>query len=139
MVDKRIRKTKNAIYNALKELYMEKDIEDISIMELTEKDNIGRKTFYLHYSSIDDVVNEIINNIYKKIEDKYKELYVTRDFNTLFAFLNTYIKEMFLKHEEIIRLIIKNDKKLIIIKKLLIVYALKSKAKWIMPMMWNLN
>lgn len=116
MVDKRIRKTKNAIYNALKELYMEKDIEDISIMELTEKANIGRKTFYLHYSSIDDVVNEIINNIYKKIEDKYKELYVTRDFNTLFAFLNTYIKEMFLKHEEIIRLIIKNDKKLIIIK-----------------------
>lgn len=139
MVDKRIIKTKNAIYNALKELYMEKDIEDISIMELTEKDNIGRKTFYLHYSSIDDVVNEIINNIYKKIEDKYKELYVTRDFNTLFAFLNTYIKEMFLKHEEIIRLIIKNDKKLIIIKKLLIVYALKLKAKWIMPTMWNLN
>ena len=59
MEDKRIIKTKKAIYQALKELYLENDFEDISITQLTEKANIGRKTFYLHYSSIDDIVDEI--------------------------------------------------------------------------------
>ena len=52
MEDKRIIKTKKAIYQALKELYLENDFEDISITKLTQKANIGRKTFYLHYSSI---------------------------------------------------------------------------------------
>ena len=40
MEDKRIIKTKKAIYQALKELYLENDFEDISITQLTEKANI---------------------------------------------------------------------------------------------------
>ena len=64
MEDKRIIKTKKAIYQALKELYLENDFEDISITQLTEKANIGRKTFYLHYSSIDDIVDEIVKKLY---------------------------------------------------------------------------
>ena len=75
MEDKRIIKTKKAIYQALKELYLENDFEDISITQLTEKANIGRKTFYLHYSSIDDIVDEIVKKLYDNLKKKYNELY----------------------------------------------------------------
>ena len=68
MEDKRIIKTKKAIYQALKELYLENDFEDISITQLTEKANIGRKTFYLHYSSIDDIVDEIVKMLYDNLK-----------------------------------------------------------------------
>ena len=74
MEDKRIIKTKKAIYQALKELYLENDFEDISITQLTEKANIGRKTFYLHYSSIDDIVDEIVKKLYDNLKKKYNEL-----------------------------------------------------------------
>ena len=86
MEDKRIIKTKKAIYQALKELYLENDFEDISITKLTEKANIGRKTFYLHYSSIDDIVDEIVKKLYDNLKKKYNELYNFVDFNNLFSF-----------------------------------------------------
>ena len=86
MEDKRIIKTKKAIYQALKELYLENDFEDISITQLTEKANIGRKTFYLHYSSIDDIVDEIVKKLYDNLKKKYNELYNFVDFNNLFSF-----------------------------------------------------
>ena len=95
MEDKRIIKTKKAIYQALKELYLENDFEDISITQLTEKANIGRKTFYLHYSSIDDIVDEIVKKLYDNLKKKYNELYNFVDFNNLFSFLNTYIRTMY--------------------------------------------
>ena len=86
MEDKRIIKTKKAIYQALKELYLENDFEDISITQLTEKANIGRKTFYLHYSSIDDIVDEIVKKLYDNLKKKYNELYNFVDLNNLFSF-----------------------------------------------------
>ncbi len=55
MEDKRIIKTKKAIYQALKELYLENDFEDISITQLTEKANIGRKTLTFKFKKISDL------------------------------------------------------------------------------------
>ena len=118
MEDKRIIKTKKAIYQALKELYLENDFEDISITQLTEKANIGRKTFYLHYSSIDDIVDEIVKKLYDNLKKKYNELYNFVDFNNLFSFLNTYIRTMYFEHKDVISVIIQKDKKLLIIKKI---------------------
>ena len=118
MEDKRIIKTKKAIYQALKELYLENDFEDISITKLTEKANIGRKTFYLHYSSIDDIVDEIVKKLYDNLKKKYNELYNFVDFNYLFSFFNTYIRTMYFEHKDVISVIIQKDKKLLIIKKI---------------------
>ena len=118
MEDKRIIKTKKAIYQALKELYLENDFEDISITQLTEKANIGRKTFYLHYSSIDDIVDEIVKKLYDNLKKKYNELYNFVDFNNLFSFLNTYIRTMYFEYKDVISVIIQKDKKLLIIKKI---------------------
>ncbi len=59
-IDRRIVKTKRSIAIALMQLLAEKPLEDITITELTLKADINRKTFYLHYSSIEDVAEELI-------------------------------------------------------------------------------
>ena len=57
--DRRVEKTRNAIVSAFKEMIIEKDFKDITIKELAERANINRKTFYLHYQSIDEILFDL--------------------------------------------------------------------------------
>lgn len=57
--DLRVKRTLRAIREAFYSLVLEKDYPDISITELTERAEVNRKTFYLHYTSLDDLLNEI--------------------------------------------------------------------------------
>lgn len=63
--DLRIIKTKEAIYKTFKEMVCEMDYSELSIKELTYRAKINRKTFYLHYKSIDDLFKELQNEIIK--------------------------------------------------------------------------
>ena len=62
-VDRRVLKTKRAIRNAFAKLMAEKDINDITIMELAETADINRKTFYNYYSGVYQVVEDIEHDI----------------------------------------------------------------------------
>ena len=53
-MDKRIVKTREAIFSAFLDLAAQKDINKISVVELCEKADINKSTFYLHYKSIDE-------------------------------------------------------------------------------------
>lgn len=61
--DMRARKTRAAIRKAFREMLMEMDYDQISIKELTERADINRRTFYLHYTSMDELLNELIDEI----------------------------------------------------------------------------
>lgn len=61
--DLRVRRTLKAIRYAFYKLVLEKNYSDISITELTERAEINRKTFYLHYSSLEDLVQEVEQEI----------------------------------------------------------------------------
>ena len=61
--DRRIIKTKRAIRNAFAKLMVEKDINDITVVELAETADINRKTFYNYYSGVYQVVEDIENDI----------------------------------------------------------------------------
>ncbi|BAK47898.1 hypothetical protein CXIVA_19310 [Clostridium sp. SY8519] len=59
-MDRRIKKTRLAIRQAYKSLFLEKPNGKISIAELARRANIDRKTFYLHYSTTDEVLTEFL-------------------------------------------------------------------------------
>ncbi len=61
--DLRVRKTKEAIHNTFKAMICEMDYEQITIKELTQRAQINRKTFYLHYSSLDVLLEELQEEI----------------------------------------------------------------------------
>ncbi len=57
--DLRVIKTKNSIKKAFKEMICEMDVSEITVKELSERAMIHRKTFYLHYSSIEGLFEEM--------------------------------------------------------------------------------
>ena len=61
--DLRVRKTKEAIHNAFKAMICEMDYDRMTIKELAERAQINRKTFYLHYSSLDELLEELQEEI----------------------------------------------------------------------------
>ena len=66
-VDRRIIKTKKAIRGAFTKLVAQKDIDDITIKELSETANISRKTFYFYYDSVWSLVEDIQNDLVDKL------------------------------------------------------------------------
>lgn len=58
-VDRRVEKTRNAIINAFKDMIIEKEFKQITIKELAERANINRKTFYLHYESMEEILFDL--------------------------------------------------------------------------------
>jgi len=62
-MDRRINKTKQVLKETLTDLLEEKELRKISIKELTEKSNINRGTFYLHYLDIYDMIDKLENEI----------------------------------------------------------------------------
>ncbi|WP_099469430.1 TetR/AcrR family transcriptional regulator [Konateibacter massiliensis] len=65
--DRRILKTKESIRNAFMQLVHKKDFQAITITELAELANIDRKTFYLHYTSIHDILKEFEAELADKV------------------------------------------------------------------------
>ena len=54
-------------------LLEKKDIEYITIKEICNKAGVNRSTFYLHYESINDLVNETMDYINKKFINYFDE------------------------------------------------------------------
>ena len=61
--DLRVRKTREAIHSAFKAMICEMDFEQITIKELTQRAQINRKTFYLHYNGLEDLLAELQEEI----------------------------------------------------------------------------
>lgn len=63
--DRRIIRTKRAIYRAISELMSEKRLDQITVTDIARKADINRKTFYTYYSSPEDVIDEAIHDSLK--------------------------------------------------------------------------
>lgn len=63
-LDRRTRKTRAALYEALIVLLREKPLRDISVTELTSAADVNRSTFYTHFQDIFD--------LYEKLQDDFK-------------------------------------------------------------------
>lgn len=68
-MDIRIKRTKKLLNNALFELLKEKPIEKITPTELCRKATINRNTFYSHYKSTSDLLDDIENELFKAVDD----------------------------------------------------------------------
>lgn len=85
--DLRVKKTKEAIRNAFISMICDMDYEEMSIKELALRAQINRKTFYLHYQSLNDVLNELQDEIadtFIKRKVSYTNMNDIRDLIRLF-------------------------------------------------------
>lgn len=94
-VDRRTLRTKRSILKALFGLMEEKDVGKITITELAEKADIDRKTFYLHYDSIQSVISEVEDNLVSTVMKFAGSAERDRDADAFFAGINRTIRENF--------------------------------------------
>ena len=67
--DRRIRRTKKLLKHALAQLMDEKEFKDITVKDITERADLNRGTFYLHYTDTYDILNKIENEILENIQN----------------------------------------------------------------------
>jgi AcrR family transcriptional regulator len=61
-IDRRVARTRQMLQHALMSLMMKKDYEAITIAEICDAANVGRSTFYAHYTSKEDLQRSGIEN-----------------------------------------------------------------------------
>ena len=66
--DRRVRRTKKLLTQALTELMQQKQIKDITVTELTEKADMNRGTFYLYYRDVFDMVEKIEDDMFSALD-----------------------------------------------------------------------
>ncbi|PGN08817.1 TetR/AcrR family transcriptional regulator [Priestia megaterium] len=71
-VDPRIKRTNKYLRDALVELLKEKDVTSITIQEITEKAELTRGTFYLHYQDKQDFLMQSMNEVLEELIEKVK-------------------------------------------------------------------
>ena len=72
--DRRSLRTRKMIRNALSELIEENGFNNISITNLTQKADINRGTFYLHYSDKYDLLEQVENEVMEEIKEQTKNI-----------------------------------------------------------------
>lgn len=68
-VDRRVVRTQEAIKKALLELMNEKNFDDITIQDISDRANINRSTVYLHYLDKFDLLDKIMEEHIKNMGD----------------------------------------------------------------------
>lgn len=100
--DLRVFKTKNALKNALLELLIKQPFEEIKIIDICKAAYVNRSTFYFHYSSKYDLLEETIK-VYKddlfvglQKNDKLDEIDIFKEMIRLYITHISANKERFL-------------------------------------------
>ena len=100
MPDRRPQKTKRALKNVLVDLLQTRDLQTISIKEITDLADISRGTFYLHFDDIfalyQSIEFDVIENITQIIQTKVPiqdEDELDKIIGSIFEYLTDHIKE----------------------------------------------
>lgn len=107
--DRRVKRTKKALYEALLSLLEEKSINEITVTELTTLADVNRATFYFYYTDLIDMLQQIQNEAYESFNEVIQK--ATIHVSTIEGFteyaerLFNYCKE----NEALVRFIINND------------------------------
>jgi AcrR family transcriptional regulator len=68
--DRRVRKTKASLHDALFGLAREKPYPSIAVKEILNRANVGRSTFYTHFCGKDDLLQSGIHEILETFQDR---------------------------------------------------------------------
>ena len=76
-MDRRIARTRAMLQHALISLILKKGYEAITIEDICEAANIGRSTFYAHYTSKDDLKRSGLESLRRQLVDRQRHALAT--------------------------------------------------------------
>lgn len=80
-MDRRQRKTREAIFNSFSELLINNSYSQITVQEIIDGANVGRTTFYAHFPTKDDLLRELCTELFEHVFSEAPEAEQTHDFS----------------------------------------------------------
>ena len=133
-MDRRQRKTREAIFSAFISLLSQKDLGQITVGEIIEKADVGRATFFAHFPTKDFLLKELCEDLFCHIFDgtkhpEHKHLFACdapsspflhlfqhfmKNDNQLLQLLSCQNNELFLRYfKEQLRVMVSNQLRLL--------------------------
>ncbi|MBG9981634.1 TetR/AcrR family transcriptional regulator [Aerococcaceae bacterium DSM 111020] len=85
--------SKEALQTALIELLLEKEMDTITVTELTERAGVSRMTYYRHYESMKDIYHETLDIIFQEIISDGKQMLLNGHWPDFWLTLFTFCYE----------------------------------------------
>ena len=73
-LDRRVQRTRKMLRESLLSLILEEGYDEISIQDITDKANLGRATFYLHFKDKDELLLEVMDQLMEDILEQVPQL-----------------------------------------------------------------
>ena len=77
-LDRRVQRTRKMLRESLMSLILEETYDEISIQDITNKANLGRATFYLHFKDKDELLLEVMDQLMEGILEQVPQLSETQ-------------------------------------------------------------
>ncbi len=81
-LDRRIVRSRNAILSAFERLLMDKPLADITVSAIAREANVDRKTFYVHFGTVDGLLDAIAVDVVEMIADSVEKTLASMDGDT---------------------------------------------------------
>ena len=107
--DRRVIRTKKNIYDALFSLMEEKNYAKITVTDLAERADINRKTFYVYYTGVDDLLEHIENELYEKYAPIFRGIDVVSSEFDVYSFFQG-LSDMIEKDMQVLQLLSRSGK-----------------------------
>lgn len=102
-MDRRIIRTRAAVFNAVFDLSTEKELDKITVVELCERAGINKSTFYLHYKSINDCFQKCFDYFMSRLLEFSKDI----DYTTVAVAPENTVSKMLDAVEENIKYLVR--------------------------------
>lgn len=67
-IDRRVLRTRTALYDALVRLILERGYDALTVQDLLDAANVGRSTFYAHFTSKDDLLAKSLGRLRAELD-----------------------------------------------------------------------
>jgi len=71
-IDRRVARTRGMLHRALLSLILEKGYEAISVEDICQRADVGRSTFYAHFTSKDDLKRSGLGHLREELLDRHR-------------------------------------------------------------------
>lgn len=99
-IDRRTLRTRQALHHALLRLAVEKGYDQVSVADITDAANVGRSTFYSHYTDKDDLLRQGIGYLKTMLTDPAHDASDPLQFS---RFLTEHLRDQRLLYQAIMR------------------------------------
>lgn len=116
-IDRRIRRSKKLLGQALVDLTLEKSYEEITIQDITNQADIGYRTFFRHYADKDDLLKDVLATTMMELRELIgppaPEMLINPDFDIFEENYGVILFEHIQKHSDLYKVLLRSERSVI--------------------------